>query len=761
VLGAARQSLLWKYTAHLGGLVSVLLVVSGALGGAFAYRESVSALQNLQQTRALFAAVQIDSFLKRQQKALLGIVTKLDTMDEVETEYLRIEVIALLRYHPEISDLRWIDSGGRLRFSMSRYGIEARPVERGASDLPHGMTSGIHVSPVYFRQQTEPYVTVAALAVDRGPVLEAEVNLRFVRDVIRQAQSPVNGLTYVVDHRGHLISHPDDSLVFARTDLTRLPQVQRALAVGGPPTDNARDARDLAGVAMVSSAAPVAATRWFVFSEQALDDAFQPVYASVARSVVLVLVGVASAVVASLLLARRMVRPIREIETRSRQLGEGQYEQRIDVRGNDELGALARQFNRMAARLQETHATQEARIAERTRELVSANASKTRFLAAASHDLRQPIHALSLFVGELNAVHLSPDAAMLAGRIERSVESLESLSSALLDLSKLDVGAIQPRPEDLALQTMLARLALLFEPTASAKGLSLSQVRTSAWVRSDPLLLERVLLNLITNALRYTRRGRVLLGCRRRGDQVEVVVADTGIGIAPEHLPKVFDEFYRAGPPPREDGQVGLGLGLAIVRRLAALLGHPVQIDSVPGRGTVVRLLLPRAVPHGPPATGPTPDARANAASDDLLQRRRILVIDDEAPARDALRSLLSRWGCEVYTAAGRQEAIAQARACRPEVVLCDLRLADNERGTEVIAALELQHGDTIRFAFVTGESAPELITDARATGHVLLFKPTRPAKLRAALEHLLRQGPDGTQAALTLPRVQPPPVLP
>ena len=254
---------------------------------------------------------------------------------------------------------------------------------------------------------------------------------------------------------------------------------------------------------------------------------------------------VIASVTASLLFARSMVRPIRQLEARAREIGEGKLDQRIDVGTGDELEALGIQFNRMAERLQEIYASQEARIAERTHDLALANDAKTRFLAAASHDLRQPIHALALFVGQLRADAGSPEAPALLEKIERSVEALEDLLEALLDLSKLDVGAVTSQPKPFAVHPFLSRLVADFAPAAEAKGLALTLVPTKLWVYSDPLLLERILRNLVANAIRYTADGRILIGCRRRGETVDLVVVDTGLGIAPSTCRMCFRSSTR------------------------------------------------------------------------------------------------------------------------------------------------------------------------------------------------------------------------
>ena len=523
-----------------------------------------------------------------------------------------------------------------------------------------------------------------------------------------------------------------------RTDLSALPHVRRALDDGPRRSAIIAEARDIKGKPVVSTAVPIERLGWTVFAEQPLDEALRPVYASVARSAALVLVGIIAAIAASVLLARRMVQPIHEIEAGARQLGEGRFDRRIALKTGDELEALADQFNQMAGRLQEAYATQETRIAERTRDLALANEAKTRFIAAASHDLRQPIHALALFVGQLRESK-SPrdeDAALLE-EIERSVEALRELLEALLDLSKLDVGAINAHPKPFALQDLLSRLAADFGRIAEEKGLALTVVPTSLWVRSDPLLLKRILLNLISNALRYTEQGRILVGCRRRVDKVELIVADTGVGIDPVDLPHVFQEFYRAMPT-RQGMEKGLGLGLAIVKRLSDLLGHRVAIASTPRQGTIVRITVPRAEPEE------EIDVPFASLSNSLAGVR-VLVVDDEASARDAMEGMLLRWGCEVVTARDGSDAVEHARKRRPDVVLCDLSLNDGETGVHVVECLRRACGPTLVCAFITGESAPERIAEVRATGYPIAFKPTTAAKLRALLEYLVDRDVTGS----------------
>ncbi|MBK8018425.1 MAG: hypothetical protein IPK20_18005 [Betaproteobacteria bacterium] len=252
----------------------------------------------------------------------------------------------------------------------------------------------------------------------------------------------------------------------------------------------------------------------------------------------------------------------------------------------------------------------------RTQEAERANRDKSRFVAAASHDLRQPVHALGLLLDVLKGQPLSPPSRATADRMSQVLASLESLFAGLLDISRLDSGAIEPRRIEFPLQPVLDGLVQEFEPLAGAKGLALRCRPTAAWVNSDPLLLERILRNLISNAVRYTDRGGVLIVCRPRRDLLAVEVRDSGIGIDAADHAAIFDEFHQVADTGRDAGR-GLGLGLAIVRRLTLLLDHPVEVRSSPGRGSVFRIALPRVpAPAVPVLADPAPPDAMVAAGE-------------------------------------------------------------------------------------------------------------------------------------------------
>ena len=727
------HTLFWKYAAYFSGLVSALLILSGGLAGYFAYRQSVSALEELQREKARYVAYEIATFISGVEDTLQSTASKFSANDGVDVGVLSVELTALLRYQPSITEVYWVAANGRERLKLSQIGRDEVESSRSWSDdlrFQALRTRFNYVAPVHFRDETEPYVSIAVSRNPGGQVLVADVNLKFVSDLISKIHVAPTEVTYVVDKEGRLISHADMGLVLRKTNLSELPQVRAALERNDAEGLLAAEPHNLDGLAVIVAAVPIEHLGWTVFAEQLRAEAFRPVYSTIARSSGLVLFGVIAAIFTSLAFARRMVRPIRQIEASAREIGEGRLDQRIEVKTGDELEALGAQFNRMAERLRTIYTTQETRIAERTHDLALANEAKSRFLASASHDLRQPMHALALFVGQLRISSGSPDATALLEKVQQSVDALEQLLDALLDLSKLDMGAITAQAKAFSLQDLLSRLARHLAPVAEAKGLALTLVPTSLWVCSDPVLLERILINVITNAIRYTYEGRVLIGCRRRGDRVHLVIADTGVGIAPAHLPNIFQEFYRVASSDRETK--GLGLGLAIVKRLASLLNHEVTVESVPGKGTTVRVSIPRAIPQAdvPALPGePTPE----------LHGTRILVVDDEAAVREAIDGLLRQWGCDVVVAGGGDESLERTQHWRPDVVLCDLTLAGGESGLDVVDRLRRNHGTALPCAFITGESASEVIDTVRGRGYPIAFKPTKPAKLRALLEHLLR----------------------
>jgi two-component system, sensor histidine kinase len=366
-----------------------------------------------------------------------------------------------------------------------------------------------------------------------------------------------------------------------------------------------------------------------------------------------------------------------------------------------------------------------------------ASRAKSQFFAAASHDLRQPLHAMGLFAAALSAKAREPEVANLVTSISSSVEALEGLFNELLDISKIDSGKVKPEITDVSVTALFDRLRMDFEPEAFDRGLAFRMRARSAWVRSDPVLLERILRNLISNAMRYTKSGGVLVSTRVRRGILRFEVWDTGMGIAADDQARIFEEFVQLANAER-DRRKGLGLGLSIVQRLAALLKHPVGLASRPGRGTVFRIDVP---------TGRAPVVRATATRTERshadLGGRCILVIDDEASIVDGMAALLGSWGAQTMIAGKGEEAMAQiaARTAPPDLIIADYQLRDGEIGPEVVAAVRKHFGFDIPAILVTGSATPERLEEARDLGHHLLLKPVMPAKLRTLIQFKLQEG--------------------
>ncbi|MGQ9367292.1 PAS domain S-box protein [Azospirillum sp. ST 5-10] len=356
-----------------------------------------------------------------------------------------------------------------------------------------------------------------------------------------------------------------------------------------------------------------------------------------------------------------------------------------------------------------------------------ANLAKTKFLAAASHDLRQPLQSLFFFIAALTP-HVDARGRDVLRHVERGLDALKELLDSLLDVSRLDAGVVEPTVEEFAIGEILDHLEAAYAPVAQGKGLGWSVGPCRAAVRSDRTLLSRMLRNLVENALRYTPQGEVSVRCEAGDGVVTVVVHDTGIGIPPDHLERIFEEFHQVGNPERDRGQ-GLGLGLAIVQRLARLLDHPVRVRSEVGRGSEFRVTVPLGVAaeRPPEAPAPSPAARGRFA----------VLVDDDAIVLMGLRAILVEWGYDVLVAGTPDMALERLKADgrRPDIVISDYRLRHGRVGTEVILRVREMAGADIPGVILTGETGPECQEDAARYGLRVVYKPVTPRQLVAALD--------------------------
>ncbi|WP_447749710.1 hybrid sensor histidine kinase/response regulator NahK/ErcS' [Pseudomonas nicosulfuronedens] len=374
----------------------------------------------------------------------------------------------------------------------------------------------------------------------------------------------------------------------------------------------------------------------------------------------------------------------------------------------------------------------EGRLREAKREAEQANLSKTKFLAAVSHDLLQPLNAARLFTSALQ----ERSGEALVRNISQSLEDVETLLGTLVDISKLDAGVIKPDIASFDVSELLGNLAAEYSQVAASEGLALDFVPCGAQVRSDIQLLARILRNLLTNAIRYTPSGRVLLGCRRRRHSLWVEVWDTGVGIAADKLGEIFQEFKR-GDVQRLQQDRGLGLGLAIVEKIARMLGHRIQVESVPGKGSCFAIEVPLA--RRVARIAPEPERTA----DDLVERlrgSRVWVLDNDASICAGMRTLLETWGCQVVTAQSEEDLARQVDNFHAEsdLLIVDYHLDDGLNGVDAVASINARRGTPLPALMITANYSNELKQQVRELGHTLMHKPVRPMKLKTALCHLI-----------------------
>lgn len=415
----------------------------------------------------------------------------------------------------------------------------------------------------------------------------------------------------------------------------------------------------------------------------------------------------------------------------------------IEIRGNPMPGGGfvatftdVTAFRAHEAELKRAAETLEQRVAERTEDLAQASAeaeranrAKSRFLAAVSHDLLQPIHAAHLFTHALGQSIKHGEYLEGVQQIDGALNSAEALLAGLLDISRLDAGGMTPLCRAFALDQVLQHLASEFRVLAAERNLALHCVATHAWVHSDPQLLRRVLQNFLANAVRYTQRGRVLLGCRRRGAMLSIEVWDSGPGIPEFEWEIIFEEFRRL-----DRGSQGLGLGLAIAQRITRLLGHRLRLHSTPGRGTMFAVEVPLAQAQTP-LPEPLPVAVEQAP------RAKVLVVDNDAAVLKAMQALLATWPCEVHAARDAGDALIFADAQAPDLLLLDYHLDGGHNGLQLRDRL-LAHCGDVPTIVITADHSEAVRNAVRTAGCHLLHKPVKPLALKSLMNRLLAVRP-------------------
>lgn len=756
-----------KYLYSIVALAFAALAINTGFDVWFSYREQKQLLAATQREQAASAAIQIGQFIGQIESQIRWLSRLPPELSNNEDE--RLNAIRLLRLSPAIAELTELDAQGRELVRVSRRvadrtgsnaDLSASPAFRGANE------SRAYYGPVYFFGDTEPFMTIAIRGTGREPnVVVAEVNLRFIWDLVAGIRVGNTGKAYVVDRLGVLIAHPDLWPALRRSDLSGHPDVRAALDGVGPPSGGLIK-EDLSGQRVLSTYATVPSLGWLVFVELPLAEAYAPIYASIGRSTFLLILLLAFATLVSLWLSRRMTVPIQMLTQGARRIESGDLGLRLAIKTGDELEALGDQFNRMAAHLRESYATLERKVIERTSELekardhalaehdaaerarsvaVAANETKSRFLAVVSHELRTPLNGvmgvLQLLedgrLGEVQRRHLATAAA--------SGETLIALVDAILEYARLKASTEALETRDFRLDQLIETATDLMRPQAFGKGLSFdldcdATVGTS--VHGDPVRLNRILLNLIGNAIKFTPSGGISLSttAERHDDHVllRVLVRDTGIGIAPDMHERIFEDFVQADDSiARRFG--GTGLGLAIARHLTRLMRGELTVASTPGAGSVFTLVVPLGHAAGGIARAPSPPSR----------QRCVLLVDDDPINCEVGEAILHRLGHRSAIARNGAAAVALASNQAFDIILMDLHMPDMD-GVEAAARIrQLPLQPMPRIIVVTADvshSTRERLAGAGISK--IVSKPILINALREAIEDTPEHATDAPLAA-------------
>jgi signal transduction histidine kinase/CheY-like chemotaxis protein len=783
----AMNGLFRRYVITLASLVSVSVLTVGATLALSHYSQYQQRAHEVQTAEARAAAASIDAYLRDIEGVLQSLSLRLPEGTAAGRGAQAGDFRDALKFEPAILNIRSLDSQFQETNFVSRF--DADRVESGRSyldtrQLLRRCASVFCYGPIFVRDQTEPYVALALKTPQGNETLAAEISVRFIDDLLAKLSIGKAGRAYVVDLNGHLLAHPDLRTLLRNSDVSRLPQVQQVKAalsqrraelpsVWGESPD---------GGAVFSSATKVSGPDWLLYVEQPASEILRPVWATIGVTMLVLALGIGGAGLASLLLARRLAKPILQLRDGAQKFGSGDLLAKIDVQSRDEIQLVATAFNGMADSLRTLYESLESKVLERTRDLAQANdqitaqarelsllngklgvqlqelnvkrdaadrasAAKTRFVAAASHDLRQPMHAVGLLVGILAERRISPEISALLTKIKLSVSALENLFETLLDISKLDAGIVAPHLVCVSLDSLLESVELSHSQAAADKGLTLRVHSPRTLVYTDNALLYSMLGNLLSNAIRYTERGHIDVYCRKRGPLVTVYVSDTGIGIPTGELERIFEEFYQLNDTNRAQGH-GLGLGLAIVRRTAELLSLELSARSTLGIGSVFGIQLPIAAADQFRQMAPPPAC----AQDSLLAGAFIVVVDDDPESRFATEAIFKSWRCHVIAGGGgaavRRELAQHLR--QPDLIVADYWLKDGETGLTIIQDLRREAEMRIPAIILTADH--DVAHAVAAEGHDIVFlqKPANALRIRRIVMELLPQVGDAEHQAVS-----------
>ena len=615
-----RHRLIWKYTAVVVTLVAAAMVTVGVTESFFTYQDSKRAVTIAEADKASSAAISIDQFM---QEILGDLGSVADPIADEEGADRLQAFRGLFGHQKSVNQLTYLDASGREK--VCAYSLEIDKTDEiggpacgndrsTSQEFIRARADQQYFGSVAFDERTSrPSMTVAVAEAAPGKgAIVAVVDLRSVIEALDRAQIGTAGYAYAVDANGELIAHPDKNLVLRHTNLAELPQVRAALTgTGAAPANVVTTGRDPDGTEVLSAFHNVERSGWWVFVEVPLSEAFAPIEAAISRNVVLLVVFLVVAVVTSVLLARNLVRPIESIQTAAANIGSGALTERIEITSRDELGALADEFNRMAARLQASYAGLEQEVQDRTRELATAldeldgktreleaaSRHKSEFLANMSHELRTPLNAISGFSQVLRKQlfgEINEKQSEYLDDILGSARHLQSLIDDVLDLSKVEAGQIDLQVAPFSLPEALERGVVIVRERATRGGVrvSLSSEPGVETVIGDERRIVQVIFNLLSNAVKFTPAGGTVdVAAVQRDGEVRVSVTDTGPGIAREDQDRIFEEFQQADAG--KEHSEGTGLGLALSKRLVELHGGRIWVDSERGQGSTFVFTLP------------------------------------------------------------------------------------------------------------------------------------------------------------------------
>ena len=615
-LATQRHGKLLRHTFLIAVLlVSGGLMTSGAIELFFRHRESVNSIRALQQEMAKGAAFKIQEYIDTITQTLRTASQTSDLVSDGITASYHFQLRRLLQVLPALTAVTAVDAAGHAQLSASRVALVTReqlPSYATDEAFVRAMAGASFFGQVYFVRQSEPYMRIAVpIELFAGQVigaLIAEVNLKYIWEVISTIKVGKTGYAYVVSSEGDLIAHPDISLALQKQNLRHLTQVQDALK--GIPSRDVQP--NLQGEDVFTTYTAIPALGWIVFVERLRSEAYGPLHASLIRLSVLLLLGLAMAGLASALIRRRFLRPIDRLRHGAEALGGGALHHRIHLHTGDELEGLADTFNRMAEQLQTSYTDLEQQVEARTQELARsvaelevASQHKSRFLAHMSHELRTPLHAIMSFTQLTldNQYGEIPERAKARlERVRQSAHHLLKLIETLLDIAKIEAGRFELSIAPYAMRSLVETVASTLEPQAKAKQLRLRVCAAPDLPigLGDERRLTQVLFNLVSNAIAYTESGEIRIGVEVAKGHFTLTVSDTGPGILPADQQRIFESFEQAHTA-HDQVRSGAGLGLSICKSMIEMHQGSIGVVSSPGEGSVfwctfpVRVEAPKA----------------------------------------------------------------------------------------------------------------------------------------------------------------------